>query len=212
MAVPAASEVDVAQPGSIFDAASAPAAAPVLLDRGPASFGGTGRSVVLLDRSGSMDGAAMLLAKNDIKAQIADLDADDRVTLFVFGGGQQGEPEPLLPTLSRDARNLIGRLEDALDAVPASGQSDGLEEVLDLALRRGAQAVFLYTDGKLSDEPLSDSPSTPLNRALAHMERHNIPLHLLLPRRATPDALDRAAARDVGQDRRPRPAAQEGDR
>ena len=38
-----------------------------------------------------MNGAAMLLAQNDIKAQVADLDADDRVTLFAFGGGQRGE-------------------------------------------------------------------------------------------------------------------------
>lgn len=107
--------------------------------RGPIAVG------LLVDRSGSMEGAALERARRQAMIVLSTLRDDDRVALVSFGSSARADL-PLMPV--RFAKRRLARLLEDLEAGGGSNLSAGFRLARHVLARGGTSAeLLLLTDG-----------------------------------------------------------------
>lgn len=116
-----------------------------------AASSGTRRLVVAVDRSSSMTGGPLVVAKRTVRALVDALRNDDEIALVTF----DGHAEVLIPPTRLDPLNRA-RLGGAIDAISA-GRGTALADAIHTAVRVAADApestvtrAVVVTDGEPS--------------------------------------------------------------
>ena len=124
--------------------------------------------VILLDRSGSMDGAPLTQAKKAIAACLAALDASDCFGLVAFDDGVEVFRKALTE-VSKARRADAVKFLDSIEAGGGTELGQGLKSAGDvLSRRKGADSspadILVFTDGQV----FGTEPILALARSLGH--------------------------------------------
>lgn len=105
------------------------------------------RVAILLDRSGSMEGAPIKQARNAVAACLAALSAEDHFALVVFDDRVECMSEALLAG-TLENRSSARQFLDKIDARGGTHLANGFEKAANILA--GAGNVFILTDGQVS--------------------------------------------------------------